>query len=710
MQVRVLGPVGVGCPPTAAGSPKQQILLAALALDLNRAVPVEILVERLWGGNPPPAARSSLYAYVTRIRRLLAATADSRPPIRLCRLGCGYALEADPETVDIHRVRELARRARETGGGPEALTLLREALGCWRGEPLAGLSGDWVERVREGLDRERLDLLIARFDLELRSGRPEPVIGELSAAVAAHPLAEPLVGQLMVALYRSGRVSEALACFADARRRIREHLGVEPGRELRDLHQRMLRDDPDVGVDNPAPPRTLAVATTATAPAQLPPDVATFVGRRRELWTLDAMSTTGPAPVIVITGPAGVGKTALAVHWAHRAAARFDHGQLYVDMLGYHERAPMAPAVALARCLRALGVTTIPSDIDELTGAFRTLVRGRRLLLVLDNVRSAEQVRPLLPAGPGCCVVVTSRRRLDGLVARDGAQTLALKALDADDACALLGQLIGVRRVSAEPGAARRLVERCDRLPLVIRIAAAKLAASPERSLASAVAELADERMRLAALEVPDDVGVRAALALTYRTLPDRTALLFRRIVEHPGPDLCVRAAAALVGGHPATAARTLEDLDRLHLVHPTAPGRYALRGLVRLFAAERAAEDRIAARRAARRRLIEYYLTAVTGGRGQPSPDEEALAWVHAERDNLLAVVGLAASEGRHDTIRRFTDRLAGICARSAHRCPRLSRLRRALDAALAGDTGYGPPPAWRLGLSAVPGCRPAG
>ncbi|MBX6722955.1 MAG: AAA family ATPase, partial [Dactylosporangium sp.] len=451
MQVRVLGPVGVGCRPAAAGSPKQQILLAALALDLNQAVPVEILVERLWGDHPPTAARSSLYAYVTRIRRLLAATADSRPPIRLCRRGSGYALEADPETVDIHRVRDLVRRAREAGGSPEALALLRQALGCWRGEPLAGLSGDWVERVREGLERERLDVLIARFDLELRLSRPEPVIGELSAAVAAHPLAEPLVGQLMVALYRSGRVSEALACFADARRRIREHLGVEPGRDLRDLHQRMLRDDPDLGVDHAPPPRTLAVATSATAvtPAQLPPDVAAFVGRGRELRTLDTMSTTGPAPVIVITGPAGVGKTALAVHWAHRAAARFDHGQLYVDMLGYHERAPMAPAVALARCLRALGVTTIPSDIDELTGAFRSLVRGRRLLLVLDNVRSAEQVRPLLPAGPGCCVVVTSRQRLDGLVARDGAQMVTLKAQDTDEACALLEQLIGARRVSA---------------------------------------------------------------------------------------------------------------------------------------------------------------------------------------------------------------------------------------------------------------------
>lgn len=422
MELGVLGPVALWVDGAAVevGPPRQQAILAALAVDTGRPVTVDALVERVWGPRAQPAARSGLYSYLTRLRRVVAG-AGLGDAMRLVSRPGGYVLEMDPDRVDVCRFRRLVRAARAVEDDRRRADLLAEAVGLWRGAALAGLPADWAARTRQLLDREYLDAILLWAQAELRLGGAGLVTSTLRKLVDQYPLVEPLAGRLIEALARDGRTAEALECYATTRRQLTDRLGIEPGVELRRVHHAVL-----TGAFQQA-------AWSGYRPGQLRGDVAGFTGRDAELATLDAILASAPrhfqgVPVAAICGAAGVGKTALAVHWAHRVAAEFPDGQLYVNLHGDQDGPPLAPAEALDWLLASLGVPRgqVPAGLAARVALYRTLLAGQRVLLLLDNARDTAQVRPLLPGNPGCVVLVTSRRHLTGLVATDGAHTLFL--------------------------------------------------------------------------------------------------------------------------------------------------------------------------------------------------------------------------------------------------------------------------------------------
>src|SRR5215467_8197609 len=661
VEFRLLGPVEVWAPDRCLemGPPQQRAVLAALAVDAGRPVFRDTLIDRIWSGRVPEGAASALYAHINRIRRVLAAEAVGEEPVRLARRSGGYMLEVDPHEVDLHRFRRLALAARDRQRpDDERARLLREALDLWRGEPLAGLPGEWPARMRDSWEEERLDAAVAWAQAELRMGRPDEVIGPVRELVAGHPLRERLIGVLMQALAAAGRDAEALECYAIARSRLVEALGAEPGRELQGVHLAILKGE------RPAVPKgegPVAGSASRSAPlpvpAQLPPDVRGFTGRHDELGELDRLfieaGDQSTAVVIsAVAGTAGVGKTALAVRWAHRVRDRFPDGQLYVDLRGYGPDRPIPADKALARFLTDLGVAgrDIPLDIDDRAARYRTEINGRRMLVVLDNAASVEQIRPLLPGTRSCSVVVTSRDSLPGLVALHGGRRLELGLLPHPDAVTLLHKLIG-ERVEAEPEAAATLAAQCARLPLALRVAA--------------------EAQRLHRLDAGGDprAAVRVVFSWSYKHLPADAARAFRLAGLHPGSDLDVYAAAALTNTSVDVARRSLDVLARAHLMHLTGPGRYGTHDLLRAYACDLAkSQDSKADRRTALTRLFDYYLAAAATARDARSPTERrqrprisaaglptpsmadpaaALAWLDAERPNLVAVCTHTAAHG---------------------------------------------------------------
>ena len=559
------------------------------------------------------------------------------------------------------------------------------ALRLWQAAPLSGVPGPWAEIERVRLSEMRLTAIEDRAEIMLMLGCPAATATELTGLVREHPLREALRGQLMLALYRCGRQADALAIFAAGRRVLAEELGLEPGPGLRRLHGQILAADPALGP--PAAAATLAGPEHIwAAPAQLPGDVDAFTGRAGELATLDKLAAmigppggadqagAGPAlTVICVSGTAGVGKTALAVHWARRIRAAFPDGQLYVNLRGYDPGQPVPAGDALAGFLRALGVPgqDIPRELDERAAAYRTLLDGRRILVVLDNASAVEQVRLLLPGSPSSLVLVTSRDSLAGLVARHGARRLDLDRLPQQDAVTLLRALIG-DRAESQPDATATLARRCARLPLALRIAAELAAASPAMTVAQLAGELADEQRRLDLLDAGGDPGsaIRGVFSWSYGHLPDEEARAFRLLGLSPGPDIDVRAAAALTGAPPGQASLVLELLARTHLIHRTRPGRYGLHDLLRAYAAGLAAAgDAEGARHAALTRLFDYYLAAAAAamdtlvpaerhlrprvpGPGGPAPalagpadPGAARAWLDTERAVLVAVSTHAAA-----------------------------------------------------------------
>ncbi|WEB45039.1 NB-ARC domain-containing protein [Streptomyces yunnanensis] len=601
----------------ALGTGRIRTVIAALVSEVNQVVPVSRLIDLAWDGDPPARARGVVHNHVHRLRRLLAGHAE------IATQGPGYVLLADPDSVDAHRFRCLVADARSAEPWA-AVALLRQALGLWRGEALADVPS---ERVRQtlgvGLSQARLAALQELGGRLLLLGRHRELVTEFTGWIAEHPLHEELTALLMRALQATGRQAEALDHYHRARRHLKEQLGIDPGPALSEAYLAVLggghnrvpsdaRRSKSAGPP-PAPAVTACPGPGRAAPyvapyvcdhlrgprhpriAQLPPVVPDFCGREREIAMLDQHLDRVPRPeCVVLAGAGGAGKTSLAVQWARHHKERFPDGQFFADLRGF-ERPPMRPGTVLTAFLQSLGVpdADIPESVTEASALYRSLLAGRRMLVVLDNAGTAEQARPLLPATPGCLAIVTSRRRLNGLVVRDGATLVTVGPLTSAEGLQLLHNTLGRQRVEADTAAAGALVEWCDRLPLALRIAAARLMAHPEWSLACWTQKLADERRRLQELSTHDaDLAMEACLYLSYRALSSNAARLFRFLGLHPGPCVGDHHASVLVGGDVEGTRRHLNELCDAHLLEEHAHGHYVRSEMVRIYAAQRVAVE----------------------------------------------------------------------------------------------------------------------
>jgi tetratricopeptide (TPR) repeat protein len=553
--------------------------------------------------------------------------------------------------------------------------LLSEAMGLWRGKPLTGVPGSWAAALRERLRQQHQEVVLEWARAHLEVGDPAAVVPVLSELVGEHPLVEPLTAALMRALHAAGRSAEALDRYTDTRKRLVEELGIDPSVELREVHQAILRGEP--GHAGSAPSSAARRATVV--PAQLPADVSGFAGRGEHLAWLDMLlsgaATQAPAAVVIsaVSGTAGVGKTALAVHWAHQVADRFPNGQLYVNLRGFDPSSSvMAPAEAVRRFLDALDVPPerIPVDLDAQAALYRSLLGGKRVLVVLDNARDTAQVRPLLPGSRTCLVVVTSRNQLTGLIAADGARPLTLGLLTDDEAHQLLARRLGADRVAAEPAAVGEIITRCAHLPLALTLVAARAALSPQTGLQQLAEELRDAGHRWQLLTGDDpSTDVQSVFSWSYQALTPDAARLFRLLGQHPGPDLSAAVAASLAGLPPGTIRPALTELTRASLLVEHTPGRYTLHDLLRAYAADLAHRiDTDQQRHSATHRMLDHYLHTAHTAAGlldpardpitlappapgftpqHPANYQQALGWFTAERAALLAAVEHAAATG---------------------------------------------------------------
>jgi len=693
----------------------QRALLAALLLDANRVVATDQIAETLWGPGPPPSAQVTIRNYVRRLRQAFG-DADRD---RIVAQPNGYLIRVGAGELDVARFEDLLRRARAAardaswGAAAEAAG---SALSLWRGTPLADVESDALtSRQGPRLAEMRLHALETRIEAELHLGRHADLTAELQHLAREHPLREQMHALLMLALYRCGRQGEALAVYREARSQLVGELGVEPGPDLRELNQRILQSDPALLIQPPredagpsqdrgavAGTTTASQSGTAEAPAgaaaaggadgaggaggafavvprQLPRAPAGFLGRAAELAALtaalDQAGPRAPGTVVIsaIGGTAGVGKTALAVHWAHQVADRFPGGQLYVNLRGFDPSGtPVAPGEAIRGFLDALDVPTgrIPRDLPAQAGLYRSVAAGRKMLIMLDNARDEQQVRPLLPASPGCLVVVTSRGQLAGLAAADDARLLSLDLLGEAEARQMLSARLGAGRAAAEPDAVAQIARLCAYLPLALAVAAARAATRPGLPLSALAGELRDAAGRLDALDIGDPTAsVRAVFSWSTQQLGPAAARMFRLLGIHPGPDISAPAAASLAGTGEPEARRLLAELTRAHLISEHVPGRFALHDLLRTYAAEQAQHtDGQPEHDAAIGRLLDHYLHSahsaailinaardpitVAPPRAGVEPEhlatyQQALAWMQAEHQILLAAITLADSTG---------------------------------------------------------------
>ncbi|WP_416520110.1 AfsR/SARP family transcriptional regulator [Streptomyces achromogenes] len=673
----VLGPVRAwrGEKALGTGSPQQRALLAALLLREGRTATAAELIDALWGSEPPPQALAAVRTYASRLRKILD------PGVLVSESG-GYAVRGLGEgALDASVAQDLAAEAEKARGAGDlgtARKLLRQALALWDGEPLAGVPGPYAETQRARLEEWRLQLLECRLDMDLEQGGHAEAVSELTALTAAHPLRERLRELLMLALYRSGRQAEALAVYADTRRLLAEELGVDPCPGLSDLQQRILQADPALA--EPSAPVT-EQAAAPVRPAQLPATVPDFTGRASSVADLSAvLSSASEAEgrvmaVSALAGIGGVGKTTLAVHVAHRARSAFPDGQLYVDLQGAGPR-PAEPETVLGSFLRALGTadSAIPDSLEERSALYRSVLDGRRVLVLLDNAKDAAQVRPLLPGTEGCAALVTSRVRMLDLA---GAHLVDLDVMSPDEALCLFTKIVGEERVAAEREAALDVVAACGFLPLAIRIAASRLAARRTWTVSVLAAKLADERRRLDELQA-GDLAVKATFELGYGQLEPAQARAFRLLGLADGPDISLAAAAAVLDLPPEDTEELLESLVDTSLLESAAPNRYRFHDLVRLYAracAERD-EDRPSEREAAMSRLLDFYLATAARVYAIERPGDrtvdhleptsysglefnsrsQALDWLFAEAQSLLAC---AQQQQAHGRLRRAVDLL---------------------------------------------------
>jgi tetratricopeptide (TPR) repeat protein len=547
------------------------------------------------------------------------------------------------------------------------------------------LHSPYLDAQRDRLAESRIGVIEERIELELAIGDHADLVQELRDLVAEHPVRERLRGLLMLALYRADRQADALAVFRDARHYLREELGVEPGAPLQRLHQQILAADPELS--GPAAAGGTAGASPGTGlqrplPAQLPHRIPDFTGRDAELSRLDALvardgGDAGTSVVITaIAGTAGVGKTALAVHWAHRVSGRFPDGQLYVNLRGFDPvGVAMKPAQAIREFLDAFGITPqqMPTSLEAQAALYRSLLAGRRVLVLLDNAADEDQVRPLLPGSPGCLVIVTSRNQMPGLIVTEGAQPVVVDLLSAQEARELFSRRIGESRVLAETQAADDIIALCARLPLALMLVAARAATHPGFGLAALAAELRGAGGSLDAFDGADQAtNARAVFSWSYQRLSVPGRSLFRLLGLHFGPDIGTPAVASLAGLPEGRVRPVLAELARAHLVTERIPGRFAFHDLLRAYATEMAhTHDSEDYRSAARRRMLDHYLH--TTGRADellnqhrdrlftlidvspgvtpesPVDQKQALAWFQSEHAVLLEALRNATGFDAH-------------------------------------------------------------
>lgn len=654
--VRLLGPIDVLVrgEPRAVPGRRLKAVLAALALQPGRVVSVDGLVDIVWGDAVPASGATTLQSHMSHLRRVL----DDRAVIRA--RSPGYLLDVDGEATDIEAAERLIGQSKQQPNPADQETLLAAAVALWRGRPLADLAGlSWFDLHAHRLDQLHFQAWHALINARLELGQHQQLIPALEQLIRQHPHYEDSYGQLMLAQYRAGRQVDALATYQRLRHTLDHDLGLSPTQPLRDLESAILRQDPALTRTQPA-----VVTTLGLVPAQLPAAVGGFAGRERELTTLDRVRTG----VAVISGTAGIGKTALAVHWAHRIRDRFPHGQLHVNLRGFDpSRPPLRPAEAVRGFLDALEVPPdrLPSTLDAQVGLYRSLVAGRRMLVVLDNARDADQVRPLLPGSADCLAIVTSRDQLAPLLATDGAVPVYLDLLSPHEASDLLGKRIGADRVTAEPGAVADLIVRCARLPLALTIIAARAQAGRGLPLAALVGELRDAG--LDALRAGDAVtDLRAVFSWSLHTLKPEPARLFRLLGLHPGLDITAAAAASLSGRPLAQCRAALAELVQAQLLTQHRPGRYTWHDLLRAHASDQVhTRHSDIDRQAAVHRVVDHYLhsahaavrlaytpppISLSPARDGVEPEEHAdasaaLRWLVTEHAVLLAVAELAAA-----------------------------------------------------------------
>ncbi|WP_446047445.1 AfsR/SARP family transcriptional regulator [Streptomyces olivaceus] len=763
LRFAVLGPVRAwhGERELDLGSPQQRVVLAALLLRRGRLVTVGDLVDAVWGEKPPQAAVPVVRTYVSRLRKVLepAREAGESPQV-VVSVADGYLARVPGESLDLGvfeqrvtearklRAADAANAANSVDGVAAAADLLHAALGEWDGTPLAGLPGPLAETERSRLNEEQLKALEFRLDLDAQLGRHSEVTAELTSLTGEHPLRERLWQLLMLALYRSGRQAEALAAYHRARSTLVTELGIEPGPHLRELHGRILAADATLArvpsVKDPSPPPEEACpllgdadpsadpavcpGVKAARPAQLPADLPTFSGRCAALDQARALlpdEGDHPATVLisVICGMAGIGKTTLAVHWAHRIAHRFPDGQLYVNLRGFDPTGSVvSPGDAIRSFLDALGVPPqrIPTSLDARAALYRSLLTDRRVLILLDNARSTEQVRHLLPGSSGSLVIVTSRNQLTGLIANDGAHPLTLQPMTGPEAHSFLARRLGAGRLVAEPRAVDEIVARCAGLPLALAIVAARAAMNPGFTLSAVAEELRDSHGSLDAFAGGDlTTDVRAVFSWSCETLTAPAARLFHLLGLHSGPDISAPAAAALAGLPLREAHRLLAELTHAYLLTEHSPGRYVLHDLLRVYAAERVAtEETPQEQERAVERLLCWYLHTADATYSflapqrrrvplEPLPPncrpltftthDQALGWCETERVNLVNAVHQAALHRRPDITWRLSAVLWGFFYLRSHLHDWLYSTRTGLTASHGASDRRGV--AWSLG-----------
>jgi DNA-binding SARP family transcriptional activator len=670
MEFRALGPVELWSAGQQRdlGSARARAILAMLLLTPGTIVPADALIDRLWDTRPPPKARESLSAYIARLRASLRHGLDGS--VQLLGRARGYMLDVDPDVIDLHQFRRLRRQANAlaaSGDFAHAAGLLREADGLWRGPALAGIAGDWVARMRDGLEDERRAAILERVECELELGRHADLVGELTPLLAQYPLDEAFVARQMMALYGSGRAAAALSLYRETRGRLIDEQGTEPGPMLTDLHQRILGVDPQLAA-RPADHRP----ADAPRPDTLPPELPEFVGRARELGLLTADRGAAP-PVTVIEGMPGVGKTALAVQAARQLSGQYPDGALFLSLRSRQpEGQPLDPAEALDSLLAMLSVPAarIPESIGERAALWRAQLSRRRMIVILDDAARPDQIRPLLPAAGECLILITSRRRLSDVA---DARTLTLDVLPAADAVALFRQIAGAD-AAGDTGQVERAVQLCGHLPLAIQLTAGRVARDCPAGLAGLIEELSQAPARLGSGAASPEVT--AAFDLSYNALEPDHQRLFRELGIGPGEYVSLQAAAALDGCTLAEAEKAVATLLDHHLLARAPDGQFRFHDLIRGYAAECAARtDPPAQQRQAISRLLDYYLHAADQADrvlhpfrrrmtvqvtqvpvAQPAlrTPEDAAAWLGAEWRNILRA---ARHAGDHEWKRKCAD-----------------------------------------------------